>query len=142
MNLLSLLVETTAKSSAVMVAALIAVACLRRRSAALRHWILSAAVVAALLTPALSLITPVWHLPLDRLTPPRVLATSTTVRPIDASPRERIDIPTQGPDRMSLAGAAAMISTGWLLGAAIAVLILIAGLGRLATIASRARPVI
>ena len=45
MTLMSLLVESTVKASLVMLAALAAVTCLRRQSAALRHWMLSAAIV-------------------------------------------------------------------------------------------------
>ena len=37
MSLTAVLVETTVKASLVMLAALVAIACLRRRSAALRH---------------------------------------------------------------------------------------------------------
>ena len=53
MSLTAMLLESTVKASVVMLAALIAVACLRRRSAALRHWILSAAIVAAMAAPLL-----------------------------------------------------------------------------------------
>src|SRR5258707_15257756 len=73
MSLMGLLLETTVKSSLVVLAALIAVACLRRRSAALRHWILSAAIVAATVSPVLGLVTPSWHLPVDAIRRPQVI---------------------------------------------------------------------
>jgi TonB family protein len=139
MSLLSLLAETTLKSSAVMLAALIAVACLGRRSAALRHWILSAAVVAALLTPVLSLVSPSWHLPLDRIGPARAISVAAPAR----SPLVPVHPPTAdhgpAPAGVSLATAGTLVSTAWLLGVALSLLILMAGLGRLAWIASRAR---
>ena len=48
----------------VMAIALVATSLLRRRSAALRHWILAAAIVAATLMPILEAVLPVWNLPL------------------------------------------------------------------------------
>ena len=36
---------------------------LRRRSAALRHWVLAAAIVCAAATPLLERVMPIWHLP-------------------------------------------------------------------------------
>src|SRR4051794_20721410 len=77
MSLTGLLLETTVKSSLVVVAALVAVACLRRRSAALRHWILSAAIVAAIMSPVLGLVTPSWHVPLDVIAKPQLIGTGT-----------------------------------------------------------------
>jgi hypothetical protein len=75
MTLMSLLVETSLKASLVMLVALAAVTCLRRQSAALRHWMLSAAIVAALAAPLAGLVIPSWHLPLDALPRPRLIAT-------------------------------------------------------------------
>ena len=60
---MTLLAATIMDVSVVLLAALAAVAALRRRSAALRHWILTAAVACALATPALELTLPTWSLP-------------------------------------------------------------------------------
>ena len=132
MSLLSLLLETTLKSSAVMLAALIAVACLRQRSAALRHWILSAAMVAALLTPILSLVTPTWHLPLDRIAPPRAVGVAAPARSPLVPAQPSADAPRPNAAGLSLAAAGPLVSTAWMLGVALSLLILIAGLSRLA----------
>ena len=82
MSLAGLLLETTVKSSLVMLGALVAVACLRRRSAAFRHWILSAAIVAAMAAPVLGLVTPSWHVPVDAIT--RAQLINAVVRPAAA----------------------------------------------------------
>ena len=60
---MTLLAATIMDVSVVLLAALAAVAALRRRSAALRHWILTAAVACAFATPALELTLPTWSLP-------------------------------------------------------------------------------
>ena len=66
---LLLLAETTLKSSLVMLARWPRSRCLRRRSAALRHWMLSAAIVRRRRRPLLGLVAPSWHLPLDAYRP-------------------------------------------------------------------------
>src|SRR5262247_2391221 len=50
------------KASVIVLVALAATMMMRKRSAAVRHWILSAALVCAAATPALELIVPSWHL--------------------------------------------------------------------------------
>src|SRR4051794_25073746 len=141
MSLAALLLENTIKTSIVIVAALGAVACLRRRSAALRHWLLSAAIVAAAASPILGLVTPAWHLPLDALPRPRFaapagasVATRMSARSASIAPRsesaEDISYPTN---------PVVVIERTWIAGAAISLLILCVGLGRLAWIASSAR---
>jgi len=83
MSLAALLIEGTLRASAVMLAALITVACLRRRSAALRHWILSAAVVAAMAAPFLTFVTPSYRVPLDTIPRPRLFAVAPPAAPVD-----------------------------------------------------------
>jgi TonB family protein len=142
MSLMGLLLETTVKSSLVVLAALVVVACLRRRSAALRHWILSAAIVAAMVSPVLGLVTPSWHVPLDAIARPQLIG---AVAPPALARRPAQ--PAADPDRRekavsrSMAGAAAVVSTAWLAGASAGVLVLLIGLGRLTWIASTARRV-
>ena len=142
MSLIGLLLETTVKSSLVVLAALVAVACLRRGSAALRHWILSAAIVAAIVSPVLGLVTPSWHVPLDAIAGPQLIgavAPSTTARGT-AQPAAASDRREDATSR-SMAGAAAVVSTAWLAGAGAGVVLLLIGLGRLTWIASTARRV-
>jgi TonB family protein len=142
MSLPALLLEATVKSSLLVLAALAAVACLRRRSAALRHWILSAAMVAAALSPLLVLVTPAWHVPIDAIPRPRVIAaiapqtgTLAPARPPTDAARHQES--ANGP----IANAAALVSTTWLAGVGASILILSIGLCRLGWIAARARRV-
>ena len=75
MNQLPLLIESTVKASLVMLAAFAAIACFRRRgSAAMRHWILSAAIVAATAAPLLGAVVPSWHVPFGAIPRPRLIA--------------------------------------------------------------------
>lgn len=48
------------KVSLILLCALAGEALLRKRSAALRHWVLAAAIVCAAATPVLELIAPAW----------------------------------------------------------------------------------
>src|SRR5438034_8596892 len=49
------------KATAILVAAFCAAACLRRRSASLRHFTWTAAFAALLILPAFSFVTPTWQ---------------------------------------------------------------------------------
>ena len=137
-----LLLESTLKASIVMLAALVAVACLRRRSAALHHWILSVAIVAAMAAQVLGPLVPSWHVPIDTIPRPRLLAAtapaaslaSTSQSTGEASRRASAAVP-------SPAAIAAVIETTWIAGAVISLLILVVGFCRLAWVASSARRV-
>ena len=141
MTLMSLLVESTVKASLVMLAALAAVTCLRRQSAALRHWMLSAAIVAALAAPLAGLVIPSWHLPLDAIPRPRLVTTpasaSAASMPRSSAPADRLRPATSA----SLPGLDVLLTSAWIAGAGVSVLVLLVGLGRLAWIASSARRV-
>jgi TonB family protein len=142
MSLAGLLFESTVKASFVMLVALVAVTCLRTRSAALRHWILSAAIVAAMVAPVLGLVMPAWHVPLDAIPRPRLTGipepsavSGRRTEPTGATSQLRSDAGA------SQAGTGALIETTWIAGAGVSFLILFVGLGRLAWIASSARRV-
>jgi beta-lactamase regulating signal transducer with metallopeptidase domain len=142
MSLVSLLLETTLKSSLMVVAALVSVACLRRRSAALRHWILSAAIVAATVSPVLGLITPRWHVPLGAIARPQLIGAVVPPAPARSPAQPATDTGRpEEPANAATAGAAVLVSSAWFAGAGASVLILLIGLGRLAWVASIARPV-
>lgn len=135
MSLIGLLLESTVKASIVMLIALAAVGGLRRQSAALRHWILSAAVVAAMAAPLLGLVTPAWHVPIG----PGAIATAPSLvasRPMPP-PRPDAAVPAVAP--AARPGTGPIIAATWIAGAGVSVLILLVGLGRLAWIASSAR---
>jgi beta-lactamase regulating signal transducer with metallopeptidase domain len=142
MSLLPLLLESTLKASLVMLAALAAIGCVRHRSAALRHWILSAAIVAATAAPLLGPVVPAWRVPLDARPVTRAL-TAPSPAPNDraaratsaAAERDR----NQSTAVASLTGAGTLVATAWMIGTGMSALILIVGLARLAWVASSAR---
>ena len=138
MNFSTLLFESTLKASLVMLTALLAVACLRRRSAALRHWMLSASIVAAMAAPLLGPLMPSWHVPIDPIQRPRLLA-STAPAAARAVPHS---VDAEGAHTAAASSTpAALIETAWIAGAGVSLLILAIGLGRLAWVASSARRV-
>src|SRR5437762_9565305 len=57
------------KASVIVLVALAATALMRRRSAAVRHWVLSAAIVCAAAAPGLELLVPSWHVSFGRSAP-------------------------------------------------------------------------
>ena len=59
------MIDTTIKISVIVLFALVATALLRNRSAALRHWILAAAILCVALALMLGPIAPAWNLQLD-----------------------------------------------------------------------------
>jgi TonB family protein len=141
MTLAALLTEGTLRSTLVMLAALATVGALHNRSAALRHWILSAAIVAAMAAPFLTLVTPSWRVPLVTIERPRLLAVAAPSAAVDRSraPVSRTST-TQTPAGAPLA-TIAVLENMWIAGAGLTLLILIAGLGRLSWVAAAARRV-
>ena len=61
---MTFLVSATLKIALLTLVALAATALLRRRSAALRHWVLATALFGCLCIPALELFMPAWSIPL------------------------------------------------------------------------------
>jgi len=110
--------------------ALCAASLLRRRSAAVRHWVLTIAVVCAAVMPFLQFVVPSWHLQ-SVSDAGGVLATMTDL-PVAATD-------AAAPHAATLLERAAPLAGGlWLFGIAVSLLILLAGLARLAWVASRA----
>jgi beta-lactamase regulating signal transducer with metallopeptidase domain len=130
---MTLLLDSALRSSAVLGLALIATLLLRNRSAALRHWILSAAVLCSLLMPVATLVMPAWNvspsvsnaLPMQFL-PARSEPVSFQSK---ASPPHVEMLPTQSIERI------------WLSGFFVTLLALIIGIVRLARVAWRAERV-
>ena len=143
---MTLLLATAIKVSVILVVALATIALLRRRSAALRHWVLTVALIGAALTPILSLMTPAWHVGVGTLTPggrdrPDRFVVATTA--IVQQPADRRPGPATGTTTM---GAAPIVPTPavwlglvWIGGATVSVAVLCVGLARLRRLAVRAR---
>lgn len=130
---------------------LLATVALRQRSAASRHWTLTSVLLAALVAPALTLVAPQWQLPAAWQPPARVaggiadgaVTTETVVGPAGQSPTILgaaadgvVAAPVRAPATSRVVARLAWI---WLAGVALMGLILLAGLCRLAWLASRAR---
>lgn len=130
--------------SVVLVFALGLAALLRRRSAALRHWVLAAGIAGAAIAPAASAIVPAWRLPFapraaaasfggDAASPalagPPTVTIAVTVPPPSTAPR-RTPRPSLGTIALAI----------WAAGAVLGIVALAAALGRLLWIGSRAEP--
>ncbi len=127
------------KVTLVLALGLAATLMLRRRSAALRHWVLAAAIACAALMPLAEAVAPAWQLgllpvPGSRLAPALMLG--------DAPEREAVS--AAGVAQVSVSSSPAvlpMLRAGWLLGAILSLLLLGVGIARLVVVASRARPI-
>ena len=60
------------KVCVIVLAGLLATLILRKRSAAIRHWVLATTMVCAMLMPALEMLVPAWHLAASKPTLVRV----------------------------------------------------------------------
>ena len=112
---------------------------LRRRSAALRHWVLVATMVAAALTPMLELVLPPWRLAFvaPAIEIVGVEPLTFTSAPPEESPGHQMDVasrPVTFDGRQLVAGL-------WSTGAVLGIAVLCAGLWRLSRLAKSARTV-
>src|SRR5688572_1504586 len=138
---MTLLLAALVNLSIILAVGLAATLLLRRRSAALRHWILAAAVVAGAATPALELILPPWPVPLAAFGVAPSEVTSTLRFTTEAAPLAAAGESTPAPASVPLPWAAIVI-VAWLSGALVGLVGLITGLARLARFAARCVPVV
>ena len=147
----SLLFGATIRVSLVLVIALAVVWCLRRRSAAARHWVLSVAIACALAVPLLSALAPPWYVPVsmagvglaggqdggapatpDARLPGGVSTVNVTLsKPTDPVATPRRAVPT----------IAGLLAPVWMVGVAAVTTLLLLGLIHLAWLSARATPV-
>lgn len=132
---IAVIVDTTL----VLAAGLLAAALLRRRSAALRHWVLLAAMCSAAVTPVLELTLPPWKL---ALRDPSIVAISsnppagsTGLPATVTSTSAGVAISSSTLDRNQL------LAVAWAAGAIAGALVLCVGLLRLSRLARHAAPV-
>lgn len=143
---MSLLIESTVKISLLVSLALLTTRLLSDRSAALRHWILAAALLSAVAVPALIAFAPSWSLPvrsagIDRQTrrPNSIGTTVTFSREARAPTGQSIDVPPGG--MFAAFDVAGLLQFLWLAGVGLNLGILLVGVIRLRYVSSRARAV-
>ena len=129
----------TVKTSLILALAMLAALALRRRSAALRHWILAAAITCAAASPVLGSLVPSWTLPgLAAPAATRTPESSVSFRPVGA-PASRVVAAASAPasQRMPLLGwAASLVVPVWLIGMALNLGVLAIGMSRLTRLRS------
>jgi TonB family protein len=137
---MTLLVESAIKSSLIVLLGLMILPLLRRRAAAVRHWVLAATLVCAAAAPAVTLALPSWQLPVKW--PSTVAASSVWRAPatIGAS------IATVSrPDKERRHGDSFVVTTvlyrSWIAGVVVSALLLLVGLARLRYLALHAVPI-
>ncbi len=132
-----LLLNTTIKISLIVFVALVTTFALRKRSAAVRHFVLAVALACAAATPLVRFIAPAWQSSarmqvIDR--PLAVFVDAPAAVPINASR-------AAAPRTISVAAVTRMLAIIWMTGAGLAVFALLVGLSRLAWITRRAHRV-
>ena len=134
------LLSVTIKIACLTLLALAATALLRRRSAALRHWVLATALFGCLCLPALELFTPAWSIPLPAAwsapsanSSLRIVSEPTAV-PTSARPTGG-DV-TDASRLNGLPSLAILLVSAWIIGVVVGVAMLVAGLWRLRTLAA------
>jgi TonB family protein len=141
-----LVLDVVLDASAILLAALVLMPWLRKRSAALRHWVLATALVCATAAPLAELMLPSWDPPFQvalRELPPAI---ADGIRQVNA-PRAAT---ATGPDTRPV-NALSFTSSNlpfvdvfvrlWAAGTAVMLMVLLAGLVRLTVLTRRARPV-
>ena len=136
---MTFLVVSALRMSIILFAALCPLRLMRRGSAALRHWVLSVAVLAAITAPIITLLMPAWEI---RVVPPhpwnvKSSATSSIAMPVPSvivsNTQSVVTAQTPVWPRVALAL--------WLTGVAIGTVILALGISRLYRLIAKSRPV-
>jgi TonB family protein len=113
----------------------------RRRSAAARHWLLAATIGCALAVPVLGRVLPAWSLPLATaapMLPGPTQASAGEVAAVTVAEDVTFDIRQPSPPALE---ASAIVAGVWLAGSLFCLVMLLAGLARLALLAARATPI-
>jgi TonB family protein len=136
-------IDVVLDASAILLAGLALMPLLRKRSAALRHWVLAAALVCATVAPLAELVLPSWNPPFQVVVRELPSTLADRERRANEPPVETPALPqasTQGVTR-SPASVVELLVWVWAAGVIVMVATLLAGLARLAILTRRARAV-
>jgi TonB family protein len=137
---MTLLIETTARVTIVILLSLSCAALLRRRAAAVRHWTLAVGLVCAAAMPLLQIVTPAWGVPRTAVrTLVSTAAATVTIPPTLATVSDAVRSEAMAEHASHLPRIAGIV---WLVGALWALGLLCAGLVRLTWIGARCEPLI
>ncbi len=145
---MSLVVDVTVRMSLIVLVSLGATVALARRSAALRHWVLTVGIACAAATPLLQFVLPSWQVGVTAFSTAAAVeqqapgvATTTMVRAAPSGERHTAQPPAPSNARQRTPPMPALLVSIWLAGALMGVSTLVVGLLRLSRAASAARPV-
>jgi TonB family protein len=133
------LVDSTIKASLVVVLGLAASTLLRRRSAALRHWVLAVSIACSAAMPLLAIVVPTWHVHLGDLGHLQSIAPPVAPRTISVGEvRNAVVASESAIERRSLPALnGQVLAAVWIAGMAMSLGVLLVGFVRLLSIASR-----
>lgn len=137
--MMALLLDSAVRVSLVTAIALLVLVVLRRRSAALRHWVLASAIACGLALPVLQVMVPSWQVPV-RVPAPVELGGGPVFSQLPAARAAGSISPVEA-ERSYPGEVIAAFGWLWLAGTVLFAALLATGLARLAWLASRARPV-
>lgn len=137
--MMALLLDSAVRVSLVTAIALLVLVVLRRRSAALRHWVLASAIACGLALPVLQVMVPSWQVPV-RVPAPVELGGGPVFSQLPAARAAGSISPVEA-ERSYPGEVMAALGWLWLAGTVLFAALLATGLARLAWLASRARPV-
>src|SRR5207237_2104795 len=132
-RVMTLLLELAIKTSIPLAAGLLAALALRKRSAAVRHWVLAAALVCGAGAPVLARLAPSWTLPgLAATAAERRASVDVSFGRLQHSGADAAPSPTMPAVQSPLPARVAMaVVPLWLGGAALNLLVLLVGMSRL-----------
>jgi beta-lactamase regulating signal transducer with metallopeptidase domain len=141
---MSLLLELALKTTALFLLAMLSIVLLRKRSAALRHCVLAAAFVCAIAVPALTTVTPAWHLPIPAAWLPDDSESSigfTSTQPVSNPIAQQNASQTVRPSGARISWIQALIAT-WLAGAMAFAGFIVTGMWRIHRLGRAATPIV
>jgi beta-lactamase regulating signal transducer with metallopeptidase domain len=130
------------KTSIVLMLALALAAALRRRSAALRHWVLALGILLAAITPLAGGVLPTWHLPVLRpVAQPPSVTTAGQVMQLSSAGADLTPAPIAAGTASTTSLVPTLALLLWAVGLAAGVASVAAGALHLRALGRRARPV-